>query len=255
MIVEAKVDIEMGGLVTETLTDNLGSTYNRIIKDGMALYDLEANQSILKGRDYSNNTFINCKFNMDIKEATENLKGLSVATVKPRYVVNKITDVSSGIHPIQKERKMSYANGGIVGNPCREVMFDRDMIMQSMFVFNEQRKLKSENTNWKFKSASDADINWKDIKDSVDYAEPLALITRNYKDYVGNDTYVVVSKELMNKAKMVRIKTPEIAAVVEKRVFCVATNFAEWVDWAKAVKAASWPDPLKSTISVVLPTV
>jgi len=126
-------------------------------------------------------------------------------------------------------------------NPCSEIKLGRKM----------------ENTNWNFKSAADADINWKDIKNSLSYAEPLALVTRNYKDYPDVDKYVVVSKELANKAHRVGMlkDSPEIITSIEKRVFSIITNFSEWVDWAKDVKAASWPDPLKSNINVVLPTV
>jgi len=113
-------------------------------------------------------------------------------------------------------------------------------------------------TEWNFNSSSDSDINWKDIKKSLTYAEPLAIVTRTYRDYMGVDKYVVVNKQLMDKALSIGlggVDVPIITAVVEKRVFCTEENFSVWVDWAKAVKKAKWPDTLKSTINVILPKV
>lgn len=115
---------------------------------------------------------------------------------------------------------------------------------------------KREPTNWSFKSSADADINWKDIKGSLDYAEPLALVTRKFKDG-SEEKYVVLSKELENKAfdTGLHVDCPSVIAEVAKRVYWIDNNFSEWVAWVKDVKAAKWSDSIKSTVKVILPTI
>ena len=259
MIVESNIEISIGGSLTHTIVDHKGNSFtaNNIIMDEDLII-----QKVLKKREYTNGMQCTIDFETYTPETFESIGGCgirpneTIKTIKPfSGSVSKLTDVSDGIHPVlnkgRKEMNDDVTNAMIMGltmsNPCREIKFPE--------ILWRERKVKEENTNWKFKSSADADINWKDIKDSLDYAEPLALVTRKYRDYIGEDVYVVVAKELMDKAKMVGIKTPKIEATVEKRVFCVKTNFSDWVDWAKAVKTAKWPDGIKSTISVVLPTV
>ena len=196
-------------------------------------------QRIMKGRDYSKSVF-NCAIDCHKMTITDNIQQNFVncnfgTTIKPFYgVVNKITD--------EKDRKMS----------------NTDMI-DAMRYFSTMRnpcaEIKTENTNWNFKSSSEDDINWKDIKGSLSYAEPLALVTRKYRDYVDTDKYVVVNKQLWDKSQTVGIDSPNIVVAIEKRVFNIVINFSDWVDWAKEVKAASWPDSIKSDLSVILPTV
>jgi hypothetical protein len=120
-------------------------------------------------------------------------------------------------------------------------------------------------TNWDFKSNCDADINWEDIKSSLSYKEPLALITRKYKEWADVYTYVMVSEALWQKAAAVNMVwdnedtyVPDFVEQVGKRkmrCFRIENKPSEWVNWAKAVKAASWPETEKSEIKVVLPKV
>lgn len=140
----------------------------------------------------------------------------------------------------------------------RKVMLDKDRETDPFsFYFGFDMDKPSNNTEWNFKSSSDSDINWKDLRDSVNYAEPLALVTRKYRDYDEVARYVVVSKELMDKAHNVGMfeATPSMIDKVSKRVFEIDNNFSDWVAWAKAVKSAKWTDSIKSTIKVILPTV
>ena len=141
----------------------------------------------------------------------------------------------------------------MLSNPCRET----DLGKFITFSFDYDTSKPSNNTEWSFKSSSESDINWKDIRDSVDYAEPLALVTRKYRDYDEVTRYVVVSKELMDKAHSINMfeDAPSILDKVSKRAFEIDNNFSDWVSWAKAVKAAKWPDSIKSTVKVILPTV
>jgi len=118
-------------------------------------------------------------------------------------------------------------------------------------------KCSSSFTEWNFNSSSEADINWKDIKDALTYAEPLALVTRKYRDFTGSDTYIVLNKQLMDKARAVGMDAdaPSVLGAVAKRAYQTDVPFSAWIAWAKAVKTAKWPDPLKSKINVVLPNV
>ena len=131
-----------------------------------------------------------------------------------------------------------------------------DDLITSMFIGFDNKPC-NVNTNWQFRSSAEADINWKDIKNSLSYAEPLALITRKYRDFQEEDKYVVIDKQLWNKAHIVGLLeyAPSIVEKITKRVVCIDNNFSEWVDWAKTVKAAAWTDGIKSTFNVVLPTV
>ncbi|MCP3899146.1 MAG: hypothetical protein GY707_05410 [Desulfobacteraceae bacterium] len=125
----------------------------------------------------------------------------------------------------------------------------------------EYENPKEENVNWKFRSSAEADINWKDISDALSYAEPLALVTRKFRDYDEDCRYVVVNDQLWNKAMAVYDGVEDVPASIEpvsKRkyhIFRIENNFSEWVAWAKWVKEASWPDGIKSTFKVVLPTI
>jgi len=114
-----------------------------------------------------------------------------------------------------------------------------------------------DNTNWEFKSSSEDDINWDDIINSLTYAEPLALITRKYRDFAEPTKYVAVSGVLLDKAHTVGMfeDTPSILDMVVPQVFEIDGNFSDWVSWAKDVKASRWTNQIKSTFSVILPTV
>ncbi len=117
---------------------------------------------------------------------------------------------------------------------------------------------KKDNTSWAFQSAADNDVNWKDIKDTLSYKEPLALVTREYKEYEEVYNYVVINDQLWDKAVLIKADIPASISPISKKklhVFRVANNFSEWVDWAKFVKKASWPDGYKFTFKVTLPTV
>jgi len=117
------------------------------------------------------------------------------------------------------------------------------------------RSEKEENTTWKFKSSAEEDINWNDIKDSLNYKEPLALVSRKYRDFETEDKYIVVDKQLLNKATTLDIEMPEYLGKIVKRVFLIENNFSDWVAWAKDVKKAGWNEPVKSTFKVIIPTV
>jgi len=152
-------------------------------------------------------------------------------------------------------------------NPCKEIIKGIQMrsatndLIDSMTMqfsncsldFNKEE----ENTNWEFHSSADDDINWKDIKDSLSYNEPLALVTRKYRDYNEEVKYVVLNKQLVNKADLVGMldMAPDTEAVVSKYVHEIEGNFSDWVEWAKIVKAAKWPTGIKSRLKVILPTV
>jgi len=156
-------------------------------------------------------------------------------------------------------------------NPCKEIILNKEremisatddlidsMTMTMQFINCSLDYNKEEiNTNWEFHSSADDDINWKDIKDSLSYNEPLALVTRKYRDYNEEVKYVVLNKQLVNKADLVGMldMAPDSEAVVSKYVHEIEGNFSDWVEWAKIVKAAKWPTGIKSTLKVILPTV
>ena len=119
---------------------------------------------------------------------------------------------------------------------------------------NPFEQVKHTNTNWEFRSSSDEDINWADIKGSLSYAEPLALVTRKFKEG-DTEKYIVINERFMEKADYVEIDSPYTLYVLEVGVASIENNFSDWVTWAKAVKAASWPDGVKSTINVTIPKV
>lgn len=182
-------------------------------------------------------------------------------TIKPTTAVSLLTGYCDGIHPTGAKMSnidhMMYDPLRYIEDMKRELQNKQmeETMRFEMPVANFRMK-PADNTNWEFHSSADADINWKDIKDSLTYKEPLALVTRNYKEYPDSESYVVVSKQLMDKANAINIEDiPDIITTVSKRVFLIDNNFSEWVDWAKAVKAAKWPEGIKSTLNVVLPTI
>lgn len=176
----------------------------------------------------------------------------------------------------ERKDKMLVTNNRPLSNPCREIISDPSMTFNGLWFTLE--KPKKEATNWEFKSSSNEDIYWNDIKNSLSYKEPLALVTRTYKavyenrvekDEKGNEVIVkyvtqepdeqvvVVDKRLMDKAHLVdEVETmPDIVDTLEPRVFLIGNNFSNWVTWAKYVKNAGYPEPVKSKIKVVLPNI
>lgn len=191
-----------------------------------------------------------------------NIKGLKMILERDLYFgfdgqVKDIVTVDRILN--EKEINMlsmssSLACSGAIGDP-----FDGGYILPKELskILGYDSKPVSECTNWGFISSSDDDINWADIKGSLSYAEPLALVTRKFRDFTEVANYVVVSKQLLHKANSVDMfdDMPSITDTIGKRVFEINGNFSEWVTWAKAVKAASWDEPIKSKISVILPKV
>lgn len=186
----------------------------------------------------------------------------TVTAVKPSYSSHYIEQLRSQIaddgHLLDSMRwNMPAILKGremIRSNPCSEMHFPVSPF--GMMIDWDIKEPKPENTNWQFKSSADADINWNDVKDTLSYKEPLALVTRKYRDYDEDSKYVVVDKQLWDKAMAISIEdVPSCLETVAKRVFLIENNFSDWVDWAKAVKSAGWPDGIKSIVNVILPTV
>ena len=156
----------------------------------------------------------------------------------------------------KKENKM-------ITNPYTELHFDRlienfEETRKGIRPFthlNFSFKEEEEQRSWKFKSASFEDIEFGDIVDSLTYKDPLALITRTFKN--GYEVFVAINDKLLMKSVLVEERLPSSLDKIAENVYELnnTKSFTAWVDWAKRVKMAKWPNGEKSDVEVVLPTI
>jgi len=121
--------------------------------------------------------------------------------------------------------------------------------------------------NWKFKSVHPKDIDFEELGASVTRQNPMALVRGQYatEKVTIDENYVVVHKSLYDKSLVANIDTPNFMLTnfretqAGHRVYgnVPTKDLAEWVKWAKEVKAAPWhnEDRRKVTFEVDLVSV
>lgn len=104
---------------------------------------------------------------------------------------------------------------------------------------------------YKFHSSCVLDVDFTLIQSELTNRNPMALVT------VGDDTFVVIHKSLRIKATICQIECPNPVHDITKVAMKVSESYSEWIQWAKTVKGATWPDAArnKTTVTVALPTI
>ena len=111
--------------------------------------------------------------------------------------------------------------------------------------------LQKENVDYQFQVNSLYAIDQELVRAEVTHKNQLALVT--VEGEVETSQLVVVYPELLEKARVLKMARPtSVAVIFGKNIFVCKNHFAEWVSWAKKVKAAPWKKKQRNhaTISV-----
>jgi len=104
-------------------------------------------------------------------------------------------------------------------------------------------------TKWTFNVLSSAAIDEQEIKDSLTRANPIAIVQIS-----TGITLVMLHQYLLEKADVIDIATPETG--YDSIYVLQTTQVSEWINWAKAVKKASWGEErIAAKVTVSLPTI
>ena len=111
------------------------------------------------------------------------------------------------------------------------------------------------NSEWQFHSASVDDIDWDLIAYDLSKKNPMALVER------GDKRYVVIHTTLLEKADLVDFHMPIDGMPITAgetsytNVFITEAQFSDWVEWAKDVKQAEWPNRDKQIVNIHIPRI
>jgi hypothetical protein len=122
----------------------------------------------------------------------------------------------------------------------------------------EKEKVKKKvNKPWSFNVLSDRDIMWKEIRDDLSHANPIALVSVEHKN--GEDRYVAIHQSIINKAvELGMSEVPFTKFVDEPQIVNIGeAQFSMYVGYVKTVRNAPWPAPLhkKAKVTVTKPNV
>lgn len=168
------------------------------------------------------------------------------------------------------------------------------LISAEEFLMNTGNTEGANKTEWRFESAHPKDMDVVEIIASTTRQHPLALVRvedhtppeieisqvpkldkdgNPVLDKDGNPRtktvrrvikrpdvpYVAINQSLLTKARLCRIDGPSAIVFGETEngvMIQVSGEFAEWVEWARTVRAAKWPEGRRdATVTVKLPKV
>ena len=117
-------------------------------------------------------------------------------------------------------------------------------------ILSTSESISVENTDnsWSFKTTALAAVDWTRMENDLTNATP--LLSLNLAMANGLEMpLIMVQRELLFKAEACKIKSPAKKADwfdgEGGNIFLVRNHVAEWVNWAKKVRAAAWPENMR----------
>lgn len=129
-------------------------------------------------------------------------------------------------------------------------------------------------TKWEFNSVAHTDVDWDEIVNSLSRQHPIALVNADgfkFDNVVDESTgivtevkvphsmyYVVVHDSLLSKSQAIGMELPESHEhMLNVYLLKDVNSFVVFVNWAKKVKKAKWPDEIRDVrkFTVTLPTI